>query len=199
MVLSSERVFAGAIWDIRRDTVEFGDSQIVREYVDHPGAVAVLALDDDDNVLLIRQYRQPISARDWELPAGLLDVPGEQAVLAAQRELGEETDLEASDWRLLCEFFTTPGGSNEAIRVFLARGLTATPHAFERFDEEAELETRWVPLDEVVESVLRRELTNSILGFAVLAASASRAGGWQSLGDPREGWPWHPKSRRDAH
>ena len=191
-LVSSERVFEGKVWDLRRDVVEYGDSEITREYVDHPGAVAILALDDDDNVLLIKQYRHPIAARDWELPAGLLDVDGEEPLVAAQRELGEEADLEAADWTLLSEFFTSPGGSNETIRVFLARGLTAKA-AFDRFDEEADLVVRWVPLDDVVHAVLTRSVTNSILGYAALAASAARAAGWSTLGDPRGPWPWHPK------
>ena len=193
VVVSSERVFEGAVWDLRRDTFEYGGTQIAREYVDHPGAVAILAMDDDGKVLLIKQYRHPIAARDWELPAGLLDEAGEAPVDAAKRELAEEADLEAEQWHLLAEFFTSPGGSNESIRVFLARGLTATSEAFGRFDEEADMETRWVSLDEVVEAVLTRSVTNSILGFAVLAASAAQAGGFVSLGDPNEAWPWHPK------
>jgi 8-oxo-dGTP pyrophosphatase MutT (NUDIX family) len=193
-IVSSERVFEGKVWDLRRDDFRYGDSTITREYVDHPGAVAILALDDAGQVLLIKQYRHPIAARDWELPAGLLDVDGEAPLVGAQRELGEEADVEATEWHLLSEFFTSPGGSNETIRVFLARGLSAKD-AFDRFDEEADLEVRWVPLDDVVDAVLRRRLTNSILGYAVLAASAARAAGWTTLGDPSSPWPWHPASR----
>ena len=196
-VLSSETVFEGKIWDVKRDVVQYGDAEMTREYLDHPGAVAILALDDDDNALLIKQYRHPIAARDWELPAGILDVRGESPVDAARRELGEETDLEASTWHLLSEFFTSPGGSNETLRVYLARGITATATPFDRFDEEAELETRWVPLDDVVQAVLERRVTNSILTIAVLAASVSRSRGWSTLGDPEQGWPWHPRLRAD--
>ena len=196
-IVSSERVFEGKVWDLRRDDFRYGDSTITREYVDHPGAVAILALDDDGRVLLIKQYRHPIAARDWELPAGLLDVDGEAPLVGAQRELGEEADLEAAEWHLLSEFFTSPGGSNESIRVFLARGLSAKD-AFARFDEEADLEVRWVPLDDIVDAVLHRNVTNSILGYAVLAAAAARSVGWSTLGDPSAPWPWHPASRRAA-
>ena len=192
-VISSERVFEGRVWDLRRDEFEYRGSRITREYVDHPGAVAILALDDAGRVLLIKQYRHPIAARDWELPAGLLDIDGEPPVAAAKRELAEEADLEATDWGLLVEFFTTPGGSNESIRVFLARGLSATAEPFDRFDEEAEMETRWVDLDVIVDAVLGRSVTNSILSIAALAAAAARAKGWATLGDPDEAWPWHPK------
>lgn len=197
-ITSSETVFAGAVWGVRRESFDYSGTSITREYLDHPGAVAILALDDDGRVLLIKQYRHPIAARDWELPAGLLDEAGEAPVDGAIRELAEEADLTATRWDLLAEFFSSPGGSNESIRIFLARGLAATPHPFARFDEEAEMETRWVDLDEVVEAVLTRSVTNSILGFAVLAAAASRARGWDTLGDPRAAWPWHPKLGQPA-
>jgi ADP-ribose pyrophosphatase len=197
-VVSSEVEFAGRIWDVRRDRVDYGDASITREYVDHPGAVAVLALDDDDRVLLIRQYRHPIGMRDWEIPAGLLDIDGESPVVAAKRELAEEVDLIAERWDLLSEFYTSPGGSNEAIRVYLARGLGATTIAFARTDEELDIEKRWVSLDDAVAAVLSRSLGNSILSIAVLAAHASRAAGWASLGDAGSAWPRHPKLRDRA-
>jgi 8-oxo-dGDP phosphatase len=194
-VRTSEVVYHGAVWDIRRDRFDYGDGEIVREYVDHTGAVAVLACDEADRVLLIKQYRHPIGARDWEIPAGLLDEHDELPLAAAQRELAEEADLAASHWNLLTEFFTSPGGSNEAIRVYLARGLSPTA-TFGRSDEEADIETRWVDLDAAVAAVLERRCANAILANAVLAAAASRARGWSSLGDARARWPRHPKSRR---
>jgi ADP-ribose pyrophosphatase len=190
-VHSSETVFHGHVWDVRRDEFAFGESTITREYVAHTGAVAILAIDDDDRVMLIRQYRHPVGLREWEIPAGLLDVSGESPLLAAQRELAEEADLEASDWSLLSEFATSAGGSNEVIRVYLARGLSVTP-AFERTEEEADLETRWASLDEVVDAALDRRIGNSILTIAALAAHASRARGWSTLGDATAAWPRHP-------
>lgn len=123
-VTSSERVFQGKIWDIRRETFAYGDGEITREFVDHTGAVAVLAIDDEDRVLLIKQYRHPVRMREWEIPAGLLDITGEPPLTAVQRELAEEADLVAAEWSVLAEYYTTPGGSDEAIRVYLARGLT---------------------------------------------------------------------------
>jgi 8-oxo-dGTP pyrophosphatase MutT (NUDIX family) len=170
-LVSSDLVFEGRVWNIRRDVVTYGDGEITRDYVDHTGAVAVLALDDDGRVLLIQQYRHPIGMRDWELPAGLLDEAGESHLAAAQRELAEEVDLQASDWSDLVSFHTSPGGSNEIVHVYLARGLTATP-TFDREAEEADIELRWVPLDEVVAAILGGSLTNSILMIAVLAAHA---------------------------
>ncbi|MHB1173229.1 MAG: NUDIX domain-containing protein [Lacisediminihabitans sp.] len=192
-VVASELVYRGRVWGIRRDEFEYGSVTITREFVDHTGAVAILALDDEDRALLIRQYRHPVGQRDWEIPAGLLDIAGEHPLVAAQRELAEEADLVAVDWSLLSDFSTSPGGSNEAIRVFLARGLSATASAFDRTEEEADLETRWVGLDEVVDAVLDRRLRNAILCVSVLAANAARARGWSSLGEADAAWPRHPR------
>ncbi len=194
-VEQTDVVFTGRVWNIRRDTFEYGDASITREYMDHTGAVAILAIDEHDRVLLIKQYRHPIGSRDWEIPAGLLDIDGEGPLAAAKRELAEEVDLVASDWKLLCDFASSPGGSNEVIRVYLARGLKATKEAFARGEEEADIENRWVDLDEVVTAVLNRSLGNSILSIAALAAHASRARGWASLGDAESPWTRHPKLR----
>jgi 8-oxo-dGDP phosphatase len=171
-VLSTELDFAGRVWDVRRDVFDYNGHEITRDYVDHPGAVAVLVLDDDDRALLIQQYRHPIRSRDWEIPAGLLDIENEDPLVAAQRELAEEVDLVASDWSELVSFYSSPGGSNELIRVFLARGISATPRAFERREEEADIVVRWAPLAEIRAGVLAGRLRNSILAIAVLAAHA---------------------------
>ncbi|NUJ90022.1 NUDIX hydrolase [Plantibacter sp. MCCC 1A11337] len=182
-VVSSERAFAGKVWDIRRETFRYGDGEVVREFVDHTGAVAVLALDADERVLLIQQYRHPIGERDWELPAGLLDITGEDPAVAAGRELEEEADLVAGSLQLLTEFYTTPGGSNESIRIYLARDLTATAEAFARAEEEADILVEWVPLDDAVAAVLDGRLHNSILMLGVLTAAAARDRGWSTLRD----------------
>ncbi len=191
-MISSDVVLHGKVWDIRRDVVDYNGTPITREYVDHTGAVAVLALDDQDRVLLIRQYRHPIRHRDWELPAGLLDIAGEDPLVGAKRELAEEADVVATDWAVLTDFMTSVGGSNEALRVYLARGLSDAPEAFDRFDEEADIEKRWVPLGEVVDAVLDRRLQNSILAISVLAASVGRERGWSTLSDAHVPWTRHP-------
>jgi 8-oxo-dGDP phosphatase len=172
-VRSSEVLHEGKIWDVVLEEFEYGGAVLAREYVDHPGAVAILAMDDEDRVLLIRQYRHPIRMRDWELPAGLLDLEGEDPLEAAKRELAEEADLEADEWSDLAAFYTSPGGSNELLRVYLAKGLRATP-AFARFAEEEHIELRWVALEDAVEAVLAGRLRNSILTIAVLTAHARR-------------------------
>lgn len=192
----SQVVFDGAVWDIKRDSFAFGDQTLVREYLDHPGAVAILALDDDDNVVLIKQYRHPVRTLSWEIPAGLLDVAGEDPLAAAQRELAEEADLAATDWSVLAEFFTTPGSSNEAIRIYLARGLETTGETFDRTGEESGMETRRVPLDQAVDAVLARRIQNPSLAVGVLAAQVARSRGWRSLGTADESWPQRPSQPR---
>ncbi len=188
-ITATETVFEGRVWNLRRDEFRYGDGAIVREYVDHSGAVAVLALDEDDRVLLIRQYRHPVGFREWEIPAGLLDVPGEDPLEAARRELAEEADLTAERWDVLSDFFTSPGGSDEAIRIYLARGLAATTEVFARTEEEADIEVRWAPLDEVVDAALARRIQNPSLVIAALAASAARHRGWSTLGRADADWP----------
>ncbi|SEA98389.1 NUDIX domain-containing protein [Leifsonia sp. 21MFCrub1.1] len=195
-IVSSETVFDGAIWNVRRDVFLYNGDEITREYVDHTGAVAVLALDDDGRVLLIRQYRHPVRHRDWEIPAGLLDMTGESPLSAAQRELGEEADLRADEWNVLADVFTSPGGNDEAIRIYLARGIHSTGTAFAREAEEADIEVRWVPLDEAVDAVLQRRVHNAPLIIALLTARTARDGGWTTLGSADEPWPSHPKLSR---
>jgi 8-oxo-dGTP pyrophosphatase MutT (NUDIX family) len=173
-ILDAATVYRGPIWDLRSETVEFGASTFTRVFVEHPGAVAVLAIDDEDRVLLINQYRQPIRTRAWEIPAGLLDVGGESPLLAAQRELAEEADVVATEWSDPISLHTSPGGSDEIVHFFEARGLSAAPSVHERSDEETEITVRWVPLDEAVEAVLDGRLHNGVLAFAVLSARARR-------------------------
>jgi ADP-ribose pyrophosphatase len=181
-----------------RDTVDLGAGGVVqREFLDHPGAVCVLALDEDDRVLLIRQYRQPVRMALWELPAGLLDVAGEPPVEAARRELAEEADLTAQRWDLLIDWFNSPGGSNEALRCYLARGIAEVPveARYRRTAEEAELVHRWVPLAAARDAVLAGHLGNPSAVIGVLAAWAAREANWTTLRPADAPWPQHPASR----
>lgn len=183
-VVSSRVIHVGKIWDLVTEDADLGDGVVVtREFIKHPGAAAVIALDDDERVLLLRQYRHPVRSLLWEPPAGLLDVPGEDLVVAAQRELAEEADLRAEEWAVLADYYTTPGGSDEPIRIFLARGLSAVPHheRHEREDEERHMVAAWVPLDEAVAAVLGGRVHNPSAVVGILAAAAARAAGWATL------------------
>ncbi len=197
-VTGAERTHHGIIWDIQVDTVDLGEAGTVRrEYVRHTGAVAVVALDDRDRVVLIQQYRHPVGARLWEIPAGLLDVVGEPPLRTAERELGEEVDLRADTWHTLSGYYSSPGGNSEALRIFLARGLTAVPEA-ERHDrqhEELGMPTRWVSLDDAHAAVLAGRLTSPAAVVGILTAHASRAAGWETLRPADTPWPEHPAYR----
>ncbi|MFE1645392.1 NUDIX domain-containing protein [Microbacterium sp. P01] len=170
-VVTSDLVYEGKVWDVRSDTFRYGDEQIVRQYVDHTGAAAIVALDEHERVLLIQQYRHPIGQRDWEIPAGLLDVEGEAPLDSARRELAEEADLVADEWESLVSIYSTPGGNNEIIHVFLARGLRAAAVAHPRADEEADIRLEWVPLTDAVTAVLEGRMRNGILATGVLATT----------------------------
>jgi ADP-ribose pyrophosphatase len=170
-VADSELVYKGRVWDVRNDTFAYNGEQIARQYVEHPGAAAVVAVDEDERVLLIQQYRHPIRHRDWEVPAGLLDVAGETPLESAVRELAEEADLVASSWEPLVSVFSTPGGNDEVVHLFLARGLSSAGDAHPREAEEADIRVEWVPLGDVVEGVLAGRLRNGILAIGVLATA----------------------------
>ena len=148
---SGERLvrFEGRVWSVVSEDVDFGGSSAIRDVILHPGAVAVMAIDDADRVLLIRQYRHPVGRWLFEPPAGLLDAPGEPALATAQRELAEESGFAARDWRVLLDMYLSPGGTSEAIRIYLARDLVelpgGRPHTGEA--EEAHLPRAWVDLD----------------------------------------------------
>ena len=137
--------------------------------VSHPGAVAVIALNDAGEVLLINQYRHPVREYLWEIPAGLLDVPGEAKLEAAKRELLEETGYIAAEWSDLIEFHTTPGGNNETIAIFLAKGLRHQGHDFELEGEETDMDLAWVPLEEAVSSVLTSQMRSPSAAVGLMA------------------------------
>jgi 8-oxo-dGDP phosphatase len=170
---------------VRTDTVRTPDNQFAeRDVVLHPGAVAVLALDAADQILMIRQYRHPVGRLLWEIPAGLRDVTGEDPWVTARRELTEETGYRARDWRLLADYYSSPGFTDERLRVFLARDLEPVPEAERHFvprDEEAHLLHAWVPLDEAVRKVFAGELHNGPAALAIMAGYAARSEGFDRL------------------
>ncbi|KMS73368.1 ADP-ribose pyrophosphatase [Streptomyces viridochromogenes] len=194
-IRATDTPFVGNKTSVRTDDVVMPDGSVVRrDYQVHPGSVAVLALDDEDRVLLIKQYRHPVREKLWEIPAGLLDIPGENPLHAAQRELYEEAHVKAEDWRVLTDVYTTPGGCDEAVRIFLARGLSeADGDRFEVEDEEADMEHAREPVDELVRSVLAGELHNNCLVVGVLSLVAARAsGGLDGLRSADVEWPARP-------
>jgi 8-oxo-dGTP pyrophosphatase MutT (NUDIX family) len=184
-VVSSAELLRSRLVAVRSDKVRTPDNTLAeRDVVLHPGAVAVLALDDADRILMIRQYRHPVGRLLWEIPAGLRDVPGEEPWVTASRELVEEAGYRAEHWRVLADFYSSPGYSTERLRIFLARGLEPVPAAERNFvprDEEAHLLIDWLPLDEAVGKIFAGELHNGPAVLAILAGYAARSEGYDLL------------------
>jgi ADP-ribose pyrophosphatase len=183
-VLSREVQYRGRIFDVVTERVSMpGGGTAPRDLVRHVGAVAVVALDDAGQVVLIRQYRQPVGRRLWELPAGLTDVTGEDPAVTAARELAEEVDLTAGRLDVLVDVHSSPGFTDELVRVFLARDLGEVPaeQRHDRHDEEADLQIVRIDLDEAVGMVLAGEVTNGPCVAGLLAAARARDAGWSVL------------------
>lgn len=168
---------------VRSDQVRMPDNQLAeRVVVTHPGAVAVLALDDADRVLMIRQYRHAAGYQLWEVPAGLRDVAGEPLVEAARRELLEETGYQAREWHVLVDVFNSPGFTSERVRIFLARGLERRPdHGYQREHEEKFLSTEWVALADAVRLALAGKLHNGEAVTGLLAGYTASLEGFSGL------------------
>lgn len=193
----------GKVTSYVRDEIETPDGDVMlREYLVHPGAVAILALDDRDRVAVVRQFRHPTGMRMIEIPAGLLDVPAEAALQAAQRELAEEAELSAAEWNVLLDVFTTPGSNQESIRIFLARGLAPAPRpeGFVLEHEELHMDLRWVGFTDLVDAIYAGRVQSPTLVFGVLALHAARLEGrLDTLRSPDAHWPARGiKERLDA-
>ena len=191
-VSGSETLHVGRVLAVRLDQVVMPGGRVARrEIVEHPGAVAIVALHDDASVMMIDQYRHAVGRRLRELPAGLLDTAGEDPVSTARRELVEEVGCTARDWSVLVDVVSSPGFSDEAVRVFLARGLTEIGRPAGGDDEEADLSVVRVPLADAVRQVLAGEIVNASTVAGLLAAQAVLAGSAQ----PRPvdaSWPDRP-------
>ncbi|KKK04942.1 NUDIX domain-containing protein [Micromonospora sp. HK10] len=186
-VTEHREIWSGRIFSVVSDDVTMpGGGTAARDWIAHVGAVAVVALDDAGQVVLIRQYRHPVGRHLWELPAGLMDVSGEDLAAAAVRELAEEADLTAGRVDVLVDLHSSPGFSNEVVRVFLARELAEVPadQRHERRDEEADLQVVRIDLDEAVRMVLAGEITNASCVAGLLAAARARKTGFAELRRP---------------
>jgi 8-oxo-dGTP pyrophosphatase MutT (NUDIX family) len=192
-VTSTAVLASGQVAQFVQDQVTTPNGELIaREYIQHPGAVGVIALDEDLRMALVRQYRHPVRHRLIEPPAGLLDVEGEDHLLTAQRELAEEVGLAAASWRVLVDLFTTPGMVSEALRIYLARDLgpVSAPDGFARHGEEAHMDTVWASLADVVDAVLDGRLHNpTVVAGALAAWTALQRDGFVSLRPPDAPWP----------
>jgi ADP-ribose pyrophosphatase len=203
--VGSETVYSGAILALRKDRVRMPGGMVVpREVVEHHGAVAVLALDDEDRIVMVRQYRHPLGRRLLELPAGLLDALDEDPLDAAKRELAEETGLAAREWSVLVDVVLSPGYTDEALRVYFARGISETEQP-EPEHEEADLEVVRMPVADAVAAVFAGEIDNATAVAGVLALSAATGGAPDVRLRPSDApWPGKPtrlitrKSKQDG-
>lgn len=191
-LMSTEDIYQGAIFALRADEVEMpGGRRARREVVEHYGAVAVVALDEQQRLIMIHQYRHPLGRRLWELPAGLLDVDGEQPVHAATRELAEEAGLEATEWSVLVDVASSPGITDEVVRVYLAQRLSTVEREIEEDSEEADLVIQRIPVAEAVRMVFAGDAVNAPTVAGVLAVQAVLAGAG-STRDVNAPWPDRP-------
>lgn len=199
-VTSSTVGYHGRVWDVVTEDVQLGDGRgVTRDFVRHTGAVAVVPMRGAagaEEILMIQQYRHPVGVFDWEVPAGLLDKPGEDPRDAAARELREEADLDARSWHVLVDLFTSPGALSENLRVFLAGDVhPAVAHGFVREGEEAGMPTGWVSLDEAADAVLAGTVHNGVAVSAILGACVARQRNWTTLRPADAPWPYHPAYR----
>lgn len=198
-VKSRQTKFEGYVWDVIRESVslEEGTESFERDFLLHPGAVAVAALNENNQILLINQYRHPVRANLWEIPAGLLDVEGEEPWMAAARELAEETDLQAGQWDSLMEFYNSPGGMGEMCRIYLARDISklSSGKQEKREHEEAEIVVRWVDIEDAVQAVLEGRIHKASSTNAILAVAAAKARNFETLYSATAPMTAHPYLR----
>jgi ADP-ribose pyrophosphatase len=181
-VAGTNEHFRNWLVSVRTDKVTMPDGhQAERTVITHIGAVAILALDEQDRVLMIRQYRHPVGRELWEIPAGLRDVSGESLADTARRELLEETGHVARDWRVLVDSYSSPGIITERMRIFLARRLEPADSDYQRQGEEKFLRTEWVPLADAVAAALAGKLHNGAAIQGVLAGYAASFDGYAGL------------------
>jgi 8-oxo-dGTP pyrophosphatase MutT (NUDIX family) len=190
-VLSAKTAFAGRVWSVVTEVVSLVDGPATRDVLHHPGAVAVMVENEDGSVYLVRQYRHPVRRELWEPPAGLLDIADEDPLAAAKRELAEEADLEAAEWHVLADLYTSPGGSSEVLRIYLARGLTpiAEDARFSREAEEAEMVGEWVSLEDIFTAIAAGRACGPTLTVGAYALDAARRSGGASLRPAEAPWP----------
>ncbi|MGD0152137.1 MAG: NUDIX hydrolase [Thermacetogeniaceae bacterium] len=171
--ISTERIFEGKMIRLRVDTVCLPNGETAtREVIEHPGAVAVIALTDRDDLLMVRQYRHPTAEILLEIPAGKRD-QGESPLVCARRELEEETGYRAEQWEILFSYYTTPGFSDELLYIVKASGLKqGQAHT----DEEEFIEVVTVPVDEALRMVYRGEIRDAKTIIGILAVNRMREG-----------------------
>ncbi|MCF6096705.1 NUDIX hydrolase [Thermovorax subterraneus] len=156
--INTKYIFSGKILKLRLDEVKLPDGKFsTREIVEHPGAVAIVPIDEDKNVIMVRQYRKPVEEMLLEIPAGKLEV-NEDVKICAQRELLEETGYKAKKLIHIMDFYTTPGFSNEKMSLFLAFGLE---EAESKADEDEFIKKEKIPIEKAMDMVKNGEIKDA--------------------------------------
>lgn len=188
-LLGQRIAYSGPVFEVRVDTLTL-DSQTSfdRDIVHHLGAVAVVALGQDGKIVLVNQYRHAVGQRLWELPAGLLDSPGESPLEAAKRELAEEANLVAEHWFELCEYYSSPGFTDEKLKIFLATSLfpVGPEFVFEKEAEEKEMIVEFHDLVEIQAAIRQGHVRNAALVIGVLATCQEQLNGFANLVEVKE-------------
>ena len=191
-VTERKTVFDGLVWDVRRDVFGLNSESLTRDYIVHPGAVAIIALNESGELLLIEQYRHAQGKIMWEAPAGLMDLANEDPLETAKRELYEETGYLAKTWNVLLDLANTPGGSTEQIRIYFAQDLSLHPDGRPTGDaEELDMPVHWIPIPDVLESIRRGAVTNPQLVAGTHAALIAMAEPDLALRSADA--PWHAR------
>ena len=191
-IIDRKTVFSGMVWDIRHDAFELNNETVERDYMVHPGAVAIIALNESGELLLIEQYRHAQGKIMWEAPAGLMDFADEDPLEAAKRELLEETGYVANTWNVLLDLANSPGGSSEQIRIYFAQDLSLHPDGRPTGSaEELDMPVHWIPIPDVLESIRRGAVTNPQLVAGTHAALIAMAEPDLALRSADA--PWHAR------
>lgn len=166
---ASRLLHQGMVWDLVSETFDYLGQELTREFISHPGAVAVIAINEREEILLLEQYRRPVGKFLLEVPAGLLDEPGESRLDCAKRELLEEASMVANHWDELITFYTTPGGSTEDITVFIAKDIREVSSNYEPTGEEKDMPKHWIAVKEAAEMVLQSKIMSPSAVVGILA------------------------------
>ena len=198
--------YRGYVVQMMEETFMLNEGEeLRRDVASLPGAVAVAAVNEKNEILLLRQYRHPTRLLMWEIPAGLLDNDGlsaeeiaagadEAPFAVAVRELAEEADLRADTWHSLVDYFSSSGQCDEASRIYLARNLSEVPahERHERTAEEAEAIFAWVPLEQAVALVLGGKIHNGMTAQAIMASYVASLNSFEGLRPAEDSWDFHP-------
>lgn len=168
---SQKQHFKGYVWDVVQELFDYEGQELDRDFIRHPGGVSVVAVNDANEVLMIRQYRRPVDSHLWEIPAGLRDIKNEDLASAARRELIEETGMDAEVLEPLGTYYNTPGGSTEQNFIYFAHKLYPVDTNFVRDGEEINIVPTWIPMSVALAAIEDGKVKNPNAVVGILLAA----------------------------